>query len=81
MCEEGEHKAIDVFVLFILHSISSRKRSVETLFCSKIRSRLFTDDLMATVFGAHAGVGPGGHCMRCGIGSVLSEQGSGRGEG
>lgn len=47
---------VDVFVLFILHSIPGRKKSVEALFSNKIRQFLFTEDLMANVFGSHAGV-------------------------
>lgn len=54
--ESADHRVVDVFVLFILHSIPGRKKSVETLFSNKIRHFLFTEDLMANVFGSHAGV-------------------------
>ena len=54
--ESADHRVVDVFVLFILHSIPGRKKSVEALFSNKIRHFLFTEDLMANVFRSHAGV-------------------------
>jgi len=54
--EAADHRVVDVFVLFILHSIPGRKKAVESLFSRKIRHSLFTEDLMANVFGSHAGV-------------------------
>ena len=56
MSESADHRVVDVFVLFILHSIPGRKKSVEALFSNKIRHFLFTEDLMANVFRSHAGV-------------------------
>ena len=43
-------------VLFILHSLSARRKAAEALFCSKIKTGCFTEELMELVFGAHAKV-------------------------
>ena len=40
-------------MLFILHSISSRKKSVETLFKNKIKNDLFTEELIGEAFSTH----------------------------
>ena len=62
--EEGGHKVIDVYVLFILHSIGLRKKAVEALFSSKIKGGHFTKELMTTAFGAHATVSGGSNVYR-----------------
>lgn len=54
--EQCDHKVIDLFVLFILHSLPSRKKAVETLFISKVQKQLFTEELLAAAFGPHAKV-------------------------
>ena len=54
--EAPDHKVVDLFVLFILHSLPSRKKAVQTLFTAKVRAQLFTEDLLAAAFGPHAKV-------------------------
>ena len=54
--DASEHKVVDLFVLFILHSLPSRKKAVETLFAGKVRAQLFTEELLAAAFGPHAKV-------------------------
>lgn len=54
--EPEDHNPLDVFVLFILYSLPVRRKSIETLFSSKLKSGSFTEDIMDRVFGAHAGV-------------------------
>ena len=56
VAEQSDHKVIDLFVLFVLHSLPSRKKAVETLFASKVRSKLLTEDLLMSAFGPHAKV-------------------------
>lgn len=47
---------IDVFVLFVLHSITAHKKTVEKIFCDKVKDGCFSDDLMNSVFDSHPGV-------------------------
>ena len=47
---------IDVFVLFVLHSITAHKKAVEKIFCEKIKDGCFSNDLMNSVFDSHPGV-------------------------
>lgn len=47
---------IDVFVLFVLHSITAHRKAVEKMFASKIKAGCFSEDLMNSVFGSHPGV-------------------------
>jgi Fanconi anemia group D2 protein len=54
VAEQSEHRVIDLFVLFILHSLPARKKAVETLFATKVRTQLFTEELLAAAFGPHA---------------------------
>lgn len=54
--EGADHKVVDVFVLFILCSLPSRKKAVENLFITKVRTHLFTEELLAAAFGPHAKV-------------------------
>ena len=54
--EAADHKVVDLFVLFILHSLPSRKKAVQTLFTTKVRTQLFTEDLLTAAFGPHAKV-------------------------
>ncbi len=56
MSDGCHHKVIDIFVLFILHSIGSRKKAVEALFSSKVKAGLFSEVLMSSAFGAHTAV-------------------------
>ena len=51
-----EHRVIDVFVLFVLHSITAHKKTVEKVFAAKVKAGCFSDDLMNSVFGSHPGV-------------------------
>jgi len=44
---------IDIFILLILHSTGSRKKSVESLFKSKVKGGLFTEELIGEVFSTH----------------------------
>ena len=44
---------IDVFVLFVLYSISSHRKAVERLFVNKVRAGCFNEELMNMVFGSH----------------------------
>ena len=50
MSSAEEHRVIDVFVLFVLYSITAHKKAVEKIFCDKIRAGYLTDDLMNSVF-------------------------------
>ena len=92
--DAGGHKAVDMVVLLILHSISSRRKAVETLFTSKVRGGQFTEDLLSSVFKLSSGVsnqgGGGGARGRgrsggkgevWGRGGGLEGQGRGRGMG
>ena len=54
--EPQDHNPMDVFVLFVLYSLPTRRKSIETMFANKIKSGSFSEDLMAKVFGVHAGV-------------------------
>ena len=54
--EPQDHNPLDVFVLFILYSLPARKKSIETMFTTKIKSGSFSEDIMDNVFGVHAGV-------------------------
>ena len=56
MSEPQDHTPLDVFVIFILHSLPARKKHTETMFSTKIKSGCFSEELMAKVFGVHAGV-------------------------
>lgn len=51
-----DHRVIDIFVLFVLHSITAHKKTVEKIFASKIKASCFSGDLMNSVFGSHPGV-------------------------
>ncbi len=53
MSKPEDHRVIDVFVLFVLYSISSHRKVVEKLFVTKVRSDCFNEELMNTVFGSH----------------------------
>ena len=44
---------IDIFVLFVLHSITAHKKTVEKIFCDKIKAGYLSDDLMNSVFDSH----------------------------
>ena len=48
--EEEEHKFIDLYVLFVLHTIPSRKRCVCHMFLSKVKGGLFTSQFISTMF-------------------------------
>lgn len=52
----GDHRVIDVFVLFVLHSTATHKKNVEKIFSNKIRTGCFSSDLMNSTFGSHPGV-------------------------
>lgn len=54
--EASDHKVVDLFVLFILHSLPSRKKMIENLFAAKVRAQLITEELLAAAFGPHAKV-------------------------
>ena len=56
MVEPSDHRVIDVLVLFFLHSIGGRRKSVETMISAKIRGGCFNDDLLSAVLGSHAKV-------------------------
>ena len=56
MTDPQDHNPLDVFVLFILYSLPARRKSIETIFSSKIKSGSFSEDIMDQVFGVHAGV-------------------------
>ncbi len=56
MTEPQDHSPLDVFVLFILYSLPARRKSIETMFSTKIKSGSFSEDIMDKVFGVHAGV-------------------------
>ena len=52
-----DHKVIDLFVLFILYSIGSRRKAVEALFSRKIKAGLFSNHLLSDALEPpHAGV-------------------------
>eukprot|EP00731_Ephydatia_muelleri_P027407 Em0019g280a len=53
--DAGGHKAVDIVVLLILHTVSSRRKAVETLFTSKVRGGQFTEDLLSSVFKLSSG--------------------------
>ncbi len=50
----AEHKPLDFLVLLILHAIPTRRKSVESLMKNKIRSGLFTENLIRNTFSSHA---------------------------
>ena len=54
--EPSDHRVIDILVLFFLHSIRGRRKSVETLLTNKIRAGAFSDDLISETLGSHAKV-------------------------
>ena len=56
MSSPDDHRVIDVFVLFVLHSITAHRKAVEKIFTSKIKASCFGDDLMNAVFSCHPGV-------------------------
>ena len=51
----GDHKVVDLFVLFILHT-HNYKKAVESLFRSKIRNGLFAENLLYTTITSHSQV-------------------------
>ncbi|KAI8481783.1 Fanconi anemia group D2 protein [Branchiostoma belcheri] len=65
----AEHKDVDVLVLMLLHSTAvskTRRRAVEGLFRTKVRSGKFTHDLLRKTFTSHA------HILREYFQSVLT---------
>ena len=47
---EDDHKVIDLYVLFVLYSVCSRRRAVRNLLIAKIKSGLFTSRLITEMF-------------------------------
>ena len=43
---------IDIFVLFVLYSVTAHKKTVEKMFIGKIKAGSFSEDLMNSVFGS-----------------------------
>ncbi|XP_038054583.1 Fanconi anemia group D2 protein-like isoform X2 [Patiria miniata] len=53
----SEHKVIDIFILLIAHTVASnRKKALESLFRSKVRSGHFREELLKAAFSSHAKV-------------------------
>ncbi|XP_065829694.1 Fanconi anemia group D2 protein-like isoform X2 [Oscarella lobularis] len=61
-----DHKVVDIFVFFILLSVAKRRKPLETLFRSKIKSGLFTDELLSQTFVSHS------HILKEYLPSILS---------
>ena len=57
MSEAEDHQAIDLFVLFSLYNNPMRCRAVEQLFKAKVRSHLFTEELVVDLLRAQIHVG------------------------
>ncbi|KAG1650089.1 Fanconi anemia group D2 protein [Nymphon striatum] len=54
MTSSSEHKILDIFILFILHSFPSKKKAVESVFRNKIRNCSFDEVLLQGAFGSPA---------------------------
>ncbi|CAH1783101.1 unnamed protein product [Owenia fusiformis] len=52
----SDHKVIDIFLLIIIHSSTSRKKPVESLLRNKVRKGAITEMLLQVTFGGHAEV-------------------------
>ncbi|KAG1650088.1 Fanconi anemia group D2 protein [Nymphon striatum] len=50
MTSSSEHKILDIFILFILHSFPSKKKAVESVFRNKIRNCSFDEVYGVIVF-------------------------------
>ena len=50
---------IDLFVILILHSVTNKRKVVESLLRSKVRSGSFGEDVLKTAFISHGQVGNG----------------------
>ena len=49
--EEEDHKLIDVYVIFALHGFPAKSKAVRTLVSNKIKSKKFTENIIANFFG------------------------------
>ena len=47
---EDDHKVIDLYVLFVLYSVCSRRKAVRNLLMAKVKSGLFTSRLITEMF-------------------------------
>lgn len=52
----GRHKAVDLFVLLILHSTANRKKAVESLIRNKIKNGHFTEEMLGAAFNSQSQV-------------------------
>lgn len=60
----GRHKAVDLFVLLILHSTANRKKAVESLIRNKIKNGHFTEEMLGAAFNSQSQVSLYEYCRR-----------------
>ena len=56
---------VDILVLFILYSLPARKKAVVNLLVTKIKKKLFTEDLLGRVFSIGSSVSAHTHTHTC----------------
>ena len=48
---------IDLFVILILYAVTNKRKTVESLLRTKVRSGCFAEDVLNTAFASHGQVG------------------------
>ncbi len=48
--EEGDHKLLDLFVLFVLYGVPGNCKSIRNIIVSKVKAKRFTESILVQFF-------------------------------